>query len=69
MDLFFKDEKVTEPVVGKNKKKRKHEEVEINLELKEKARLLCACSEQWKIISKYNNDKLKDGLTKRSLIN
>ena len=32
---------------------------EDNEEMKQKAKLYCKCTEQWKIISKYNPDKLK----------
>jgi hypothetical protein len=63
MDSFFSESvaEVKQEVASKNpKKKRKLEEKKDDLdELKQKARLYCACSEQWKIISKYNGDKLK----------
>ena len=67
MEAFFKSsEAVSEPnaeaVVAPPKgKKRKIQEdkKDDQEELKQKARLFCQCSEQWKIISKYNVEKLK----------
>ena len=64
MDSFFPkpDLLPSQPeVVAPKTKKRKiqEEKKDDHIELKQKARLYCTCSEQWKIISKYNPDKLK----------
>ena len=50
----------TEVLAPKTKKRKIQEEKkDDHIELKQKARLYCKCSEQWKIISEYNPDKLK----------
>ena len=62
MDAFFQpsSEVVDVPVTTQKTKKRKIEDKkEDNEEMKQKAKLYCKCTEQWKIISKYNPDKLK----------
>ena len=67
MEAFFKSseaipesvpEAVTAPPKGK-KRKIQEDKKDDQEELKQKARLFCQCSEQWKIISKYNVEKLK----------
>ena len=62
MDAFFQpsSEVVDVPVTTQKPKKRKVEDKkEDNEEMKQKAKLYCKCTEQWKIISKYNPEKLK----------
>ena len=67
MEAFFKSsDTVSEPVPEavtaqpKGKKRKLQEEKKDDQEeLKQKARLFCQCSEQWKIISRYNAERLK----------
>lgn len=60
MEGFFKPSEQTDVPVTSSKKKRKIEDKKDDTdELKQTAKLYCKCSEQWKIISKYNTDKLK----------
>ena len=54
MDGFFKND---EPAPEKKTKKRKIEETDTTY--KDKARLICKCPEQWKIVSRYSAEKLK----------
>ena len=67
MEAFFKSseavsepsaEAVTAPPKGK-KRKIQEEKKDDQEEMRQKARLFCQCAEQWKIVSKYNLEKLK----------
>jgi hypothetical protein len=53
-----------QPVVKAQKRKRDH--AETNTELKQKARLLCRCSEQWKIVSRYSDQRLMEFVQERT---
>lgn len=59
MENFFTDhtENTNKQVTSK---KRTRVVNEIDHELKQKARLYCSSAEQWKIVSRYGNERLKD---------
>ena len=60
MEAFFQpSEAVDVPVTTQKKKRKVEDKKEDNDEIKQKARLYCKCTEQWKIISKYNPEKLR----------
>lgn len=66
MDSFFEQSESKQEVVTNQKKKRKLDEKKDDTdELKQKAKLYCSCTEQWKIINKYNVDKLKTWVDER----
>ena len=62
MDDFFDNEQKPPVAVQAKKRKRaepkeKNEELE---QLKQEARVLATCPEQWKTLSRYNHEKLKE---------
>jgi hypothetical protein len=59
MESFFTDNK--EPA-NKQVTSRKRARIvnEVDQELKQKARLYCSSAEQWKIVSRYSNERLRD---------
>ena len=60
MDAFFQpSEAVDVPVTIQKKKRKVEDKKDDNDEIKQKAKLYCKCTEQWKVISKYNPEKLK----------
>ena len=60
MEAFFQpSEAIDVPVTTQKKKRKVEDKKEDNDEIKQKARLYCKCTEQWKIISKYNPEKLR----------
>ena len=66
MEAFFQpSEAVDVPVTTQKKKRKIEDKKEDNDEIKQKARLYCKCTEQWKIISKYNPEKLKTWVDER----
>ena len=62
MDRFFPTD-VTD--VTKKTTKRKVEKEVVDESLKQKARLYSKCPEQWKIVSKYNSQRLKEFVDER----
>ena len=62
MDGFFTEKT---DVTKKPTKKRKVEKEAVDESLKQKARLYCKCPEQWKIVSRYNAQRLKEFVDER----